>query len=168
MARTVVYSAACRKTGRQKADSLVGPLTRQTIGGAKRLAPRGTHKHGSGTSVSGPRLADSWRVDDVTTAVRRRVTIVNTARYADTIARGSKRHRIPKYGFKRLRFSDWPRGHFSPRLRRRFPDGEFFFKKVNHPGNKRPVRFLQTPLALYGRRAGFKVTISGVTRTRLP
>jgi hypothetical protein len=48
--------------------------------------------------------------------------------------------------------------------------GQFhFFIKVRHPGNKRPVRYLTTPLGLYGRANGFKVTMMGtVNRTHLP
>src|SRR5689334_13330404 len=139
------FPIAIQRTGRQKDDSLVKPLKDATLAGGKYLAPRGTHKHGSGRNVSGPRLASAWKVDQLAGPTKLKVTITNTKKYAATIATGSARHRIPKYGFRRLYFTDWPRGHASPRLRRKFPHGEFFFKNVHHPGNKRPVRFLQTP-----------------------
>lgn len=168
MSRTVIYPIAIHKTGKRKADQLAGRLKDKTIKGAKYLAPRGSHKHGSGTPVKGRRLADSWKVEEFYSGSRKKITITNTANYADVVARGSQPHRIPKRGFKKLRFSDWPRGQASPNLRKRFPSGEFFFKSVHHPGNKRPVRYLQTPLAMYGRQAGFKVRITPGARSRLP
>jgi hypothetical protein len=36
--------------------------------------------------------------------------------------------------------------------------GLFFFKKVNHPGNRRRSGFMTTPLVQFGRRNNFKVT----------
>ena len=78
-------------------------------------------------------------------------------------------HYIRGHG-KRLKFV-WERGNLlvsarsSGRLRGRGPSRRlrrvgpyFLFKAVHHPGNKRPVRFLTTPLYMYGRLAGFRVT----------
>lgn len=69
----------------------------------------------------------------------------------------------------------WARGDFlvaaragrrrgSSRLTGRF----HYFVSVRHPGNKRPVRYLTTPLALFGRINGFVILGVGRGRTRLP
>jgi hypothetical protein len=87
--------------------------------------------------------------------------------YAETVSRGSKPHTIRARNVRFMTFK-WDRGDLSPRLRRRKWRGKFLFRKVYHPGNKRPRRFLTTPLAMYARRSNFKVTYVGVTRGFLP
>lgn len=95
------------------------------------------------------------------------------ARHALTIHQGSKPHTIYSRRGKTLKFR-WERGDFlvaarSGRRRGNRRTGQFhYFLRVRHPGNKRPVRYLAVPLALFGRRNGFEVKTSGWGRTRLP
>jgi hypothetical protein len=101
----------------------------------------------------------------------------STAAHAATVHEGSKPHTIYARG-KMLKFQ-WPRGDFllAARQGRRGGNkrtGRFhYFVRVRHPGNKRPIRYLTTPLTLFGRANGFVVikslqsTLYG-QRTRLP
>lgn len=159
----MVYRTA-RNRGFEAVRSVVTPVRRD----AAYLAPRGTHRHGSGRAVAGKRLADSFvtRWSEGPTFVE--AIIANEKDYSDTVARGSRAHTIRPRRKPFLVF-EWERGRLLSRTRgRRSKSGFFFFKSVRHPGNKRPVRYLQTPLALWGRRANFRVTIVGNNRTRLP
>ena len=94
--------------------------------------------------------------------------------HAATVHQGSSAHTIRSKGGKMLKFR-WARGDFlvaaragrrrgSSRLTGRF----HYFVSVRHPGNKRPVRYLTTPLALFGRINGFVILGVGRGRTRLP
>lgn len=153
-----------RKRGYEAVRSVVTPLRRD----AQILAPRGSHRHGSGTAVAGKALADSFftRWSETPTSVE--AIVGNDRDYSDTVARGSRRHKIRPVHKKLLVF-EWERGRLLRRARgSRNRSGFFFFKSVMHPGNKRPVRFLQTPLALWGRRANFIVTTASNNRSRLP
>lgn len=167
MARWKPYPVAIHRTARAKGFEVVTGLVNDVYTGGRRIAPRGTHRHGSGTAVAGPRLADSFvrRIWETPRFVYGRVTV--TVNYATSQAIGSRPHRIPKSG-RRLMGFKWARGDFSPSLRRRKWRGKFFFTKVRHPGNKRPRRFLQTPLAQYGRQRNFKVKIVANSRSFLP
>lgn len=95
------------------------------------------------------------------------------AQHAATIHQGSQAHVIRSRRGKMLKFR-WERGDFlvaarSGRRRGNRRTGRFhYFLRVRHPGNKRPVRYLTTPLTLYGRRGGFEVRAFGQGRTRLP
>jgi hypothetical protein len=167
MSRIKLYPAVVYRTARAKGYEEVRAVAYPTLAGARYLAPRGSHKHGSGRPVSGPRLADSFgmrwseRINLIT------VEIYNSADYASTVAIGSGPHTIrPKS--KRFLMFEWPRGEASPRMRRRMYKGKFLFKKVRHPGNKRPVRYLQTPLAMYGRSRNFRVVTVPNSRSRFP
>lgn len=103
----------------------------------------------------------------------------STKNYAATVHQGSEAHYIHGRG-KMLKFQ-WERGNLllaarrsgrisgrgrSSRLRSR--GNFFFFATVHHPGNKRPVRYLTTPMHLYGRMNGFRTTSTPVSRSRLP
>src|ERR1044071_4592930 len=152
-----------RATARAKAMELMDPYTQQVLAGGQRLSRRGNHKHGSGKTVAAPRLADTGKITWLGgTADTIRAQVTFTAPHASTVALGSKAHKIPKSGRAKplLKFK-WPRGEASPRLRRRMTrTGFFLFTNVRHPGRKRPVRFLQTPLATYGRKHNFKVKVA--------
>jgi hypothetical protein len=93
--------------------------------------------------------------------------------YAATVHQGSSAHTIRSRSGKMLKFR-WERGDFlvaarAGRRRGNRRTGQFhYFVKVNHPGNKRPVRYLTTPLQMFGRANGFRVTTSGVNRMFLP
>lgn len=146
------------------------PLVRRTVDqihqGAQRLAPRGTHLSGSGARKAGINLQSSIedRIDVRGDIIAGQVG--SRKDYAATVHQGSKRHEIRANG-KLLKF-EWERGNFLLKRRGKGSRRFFFFLKVTHPGNKRPVRFLTTPMHLYGRMNGFRTSSTGVNRTRLP
>lgn len=165
------------------AHQLAGPKVRRTsnliIQGARRLAPRGDHRSGSGARRPGQQLVPSLLIDShstVNTIVER---VGSRVDYAATVHQGSSAHYIHSRG-KMLKFA-WERGNLllaarrSGRIRGRGrssrlrPRGDFFFfATVYHPGNKRPIRYLTTPMHLYGRLNGFRTTSTPASRTRLP
>lgn len=151
-----------------KALALVRRTVNQIDAGATVLAPRGTHRSGSGEASPGVNLASSIHqsihtLGDVITGF-----VGSTKDYAATAHQGSKPHTIRMKG-KMLKFS-WPRGAalVKHRSKGRRTQTIFFFKKVNHPGNKRPVRYLTAPMHQFGRANGFRTTSQPVSRTRLP
>lgn len=170
----------------QLAHRLTLPHVRRTSGsilnGAQRLAPRGDHRSGSGERKPGPTLVNSLYRRDVTSNAAQIVHRVGSDnRYAATMHQGSEAHEIAARG-KLLKFR-WERGNLllaaraagrrNSRGRRvggriRSRGGFFYFVRVRHPGNKRPVRYLTTPMHLYGRMNGFRTTSGPVSRTRLP
>lgn len=155
------------RTARAKAYEVVRSVAAPVLRDAKYLAPRGTHRHGSGTAVAAKRLADSGGQRWSETPRFITAEVFFDADWAATIAKGSQAHTIRPIR-KRFLVFEWERGRLLRGTRGRAGRGGlFFFKKVRHPGNKRPVRYLQTPLALWGRRANMKVTIVGNNRTRL-
>lgn len=133
-----------------------------SVRGMKVLAPSGDHRHGSGRIVSGKKLRDSFSTSISQLPLEVLGEIRNTATYSATMAEGSKPHRIiPKR--KPFLVFRWERGIASPRLSRYANrKGLFFFKKVNHPGNRRRSGYMTTPLATFGRRQNFKVTRSRI------
>lgn len=131
-----------------------------------RLAPKGSHLSGSGARASGPNLQSSI-FDRIESGDERIDAVVGSEKdYAATAHQGSKPHVIRMKG-KLLRF-EWERGQFLLKRRGKRGRGYFLFAKVNHPGNKRPVRYLTTPLHLFGRMNGFRTTSTPVSRSRLP
>lgn len=167
------------------AHRLAGPHVRRTsnliIQGARRLAPRGDHMSGSGKRQPGEQLRESLRIDSKATVNSITERIGSTKKYAASIHQGSMPHFIHGRG-KMLRF-EWERGSIKvvPRGRRgrvrgkrgrvrgkRGPGRIFYFRRVDHPGNKRPVRYLTTPMHLYGRMHGFRTSSKPVSRSRLP
>lgn len=136
------------------------------------MAPRGDHMSGSGKRRAGKRLADS-----ITSRLRSRTheivgRVGSQKKYAATAHQGSSAHTIRGRG-KMLKFR-WDRGDFlvAAQMGRRRGNrrvGHFFyFHSVRHPGNKRPVRYLTTPLSMIARRNGFLVFGVGRGRGRLP
>jgi hypothetical protein len=85
--------------------------------------------------------------------------------YAASVHQGSAPHRID--GDPLLAFF-WPRARYFGGNRRRGPAPLWIARNVMHPGNKRPRRFLTTPLIQYGRQAGFEVSTIPVSRGFLP
>lgn len=167
MSRIVLNKPQVHKTARNKAYSVVRPMVRDVLAGGKRLAPKGNRRHGSGNLDTRPSLAQSWYTKWSENGRWITVIIGNTADHAATVADGSKAHEIvPRRG--RLLAFEWERGNFLRKRRGLSARDLFYFRRVLHPGRKRPVRFLQTPLAMYGRKYGFKTTVSGPNRTRLP
>lgn len=162
------------------AHRLAGPHIRRTsnliINGARRLVPRGDHMSGSGRRRSGTPLAASLHIRTITTVTRITERIGSHVDYATSMHQGSSAHDIESKG-RMLRFR-WERGSLqlaaraAGRIRgRRIPrsrGGYFYFVRVRHPGNKRPVRYLTTPMHLFGRANGFRTTSSPVSRSPLP
>lgn len=93
-------------------------------------------------------------------------TVGARKKYAETAHQGSKAHIIRGKG-RMLKFR-WERGNLLMQHRGRGRRDFFYFKSVRHPGNKRPVRYLTTPLSLVARRNGFLVFGVGRGRRRLP
>lgn len=146
------------------------PLVRRTVNqihqGALRLAPKGTHLSGSGARQPGPNLQSSI-FDRIDSGYERIDAVVGSRKdYAATVHQGSKPHVIRAKG-KLLRF-EWERGQLLLKRRGKRAKGYFLFRKVNHPGNKRPVRYLTTPMHMFGRMNGFSTTSTPVSRSRLP
>lgn len=161
------------------AQRLAGRLHRRTVNeifnGAKHLVPRGSHVSGSGKRRPGQPLLQSLKRTDRNRALQLVTLIGSAKKYAASEHQGSRPHFIRSKG-KMLKF-EWERGNVivSARGRRgrvrgkRGPAGRFFyFHIVHHPGNKRPVRYLTTPMHLYGRLHGYRTSSLGVNRSRLP
>lgn len=140
----------------------------QIDAGATVLAPRGDHLHGSGDPVAGVNLASSIFQEIHVRGNNIDGFVGSRKDYAATAHQGSKPHTIYARG-KMLKF-EWQRGSLlvKHRSKGRRKQTTFFFMKVNHPGNKRPVRYLTTPMHLYGRANGFRTISVPVSRTRLP
>ena len=161
MARIVWNRAEILATAQRKGLPLVQRTTRQVYAAARRLAPRGDHMKGSGKRQPGQQLGPSIGAR-VTVRVNRISGFVGSRkRYAATVHEGSHPHVIRARG-KMLKFrSDRLDFMVAARSGRRGGNkrrgGFFYAVRVRHPGNKRPVRYLTTPLALYGRQNGFVV-----------
>ena len=166
-------------TAHRQAEPLMRRMANLTAQGARRMAPRGDHRSGSGTRVRGVPLATSIRVESQTNVHSIVKRVGSTKSYAATVHQGSSAHFIRGKG-RMLRF-EWERGNLllaarqCGRIRGRGPSSRlrkhgnfFYFVTVHHPGNKRPVRFLTTPMHLYGRLNGFRTTSTPVSRSRLP
>lgn len=144
---------------------------RQIHDGAVRLAPRGSHMKGSGARADGINLQSSIFERSELRGDVYGGEVGSQKPYAMSEHQGSQPHVIRAKG-KLLKF-EWERGRLLMARRnrgrgRRSPQLMFYFRKVNHPGNKRPVRFLTTPMHMYGRANGFRTTSSPVTRGYLP
>lgn len=142
--------------------------------GARTLAPQGDHMSGSGRAKPGATLRASMYSTFESGPTRLVMRIGSRKQYATTIHQGSKAHTIRSSRGKVLKFR-WDRGDFlvaarAGRRRGNRRTGAFhYFVHVRHPGNKRPVRFLTTPLEQFGRMRGFRVTtVRTVNRTFLP
>ena len=162
-------------TAHRQAGPHVRKLANLTIQGARRLAPRGSHRSGSGERQPGQALVPSLVIDSTTTIDTIIERVGSRKRYAATVHQGSSPHRIEHHG-RMLKFQ-WERGNLliAARAKGRIRGGRlrrkgnyFFFKMVNHPGNKRPVRYLTTPMHLYGKMLGFRTTSTPASRSRLP
>lgn len=179
MSRWVPDRTTIRAVKVAKGTELVRGVINDTLRGAKAIARRGDHRHGSGRAVAGPPLHASFgqRWDHGHELIA--AEAFNTRDYSTSLALGSKPHRIPSgsQGPKRLKFR-WTRGDAAVRaaaqgrnIRRsvsRSRDGYFYFRNVRHPGNKRPNRFFQTPLVMAARKRNFRVKVATNSRGFLP
>lgn len=179
MAHVRTYQARVILTAHRLAGPHVRRAANLMIQGARRLVPRGDHKSGDGSRRPGVSLTQSLVIESESTVTSITERIGSRNNYAATVHQGSSPHFISSKG-RMLKF-EWERGHLllaarasgrirgngpSSRLRRR---GSFFyFVQVFHPGNKRPVRYLTTPMHLYGKLFGFRTTSTPASRSRLP
>jgi hypothetical protein len=161
LSKVVLNRAEVLSTPQRFMLPIVQRTTRQIHVAAKRMAPRGDHMKGSGKRQPGQPLQPSINAK-VNVGVNRISGIVGSRKeYATTVHDGSKPHIIRSKG-KMLKFkSDRLDFLVAARAGRRGGNkrrGGFHYAfSVRHPGNKRPVRYLTTPLVLYGRANGFLV-----------
>lgn len=167
MSRVRLNQAEVLRTPRRAALPLVVGVTRQVLSGAKALAPRGTHMSGNDTRRPGQHLSASINASTRATNDLVMSRVGSTNSYAATAHQGSKPHIIRRTSGGLLKFR-WVRGNFLLERRGRRGRTYFYFRFVKHPGNKRPTRYLTTPLVMFGRLANMKVTTVGPGRTRLP
>jgi len=152
------------------------PVTRtvnEVHRGARFLAPEGDHLSGSGKARPGLPLKRS-SYQDINVGSQRILGRVGfKARHSLVVHQGSRPHVIMSRRGKMLKFR-WDRGDFlvaarSGRRRGNRRTGRFhYFARVRHPGNRNPVRYLTTPLHMFGRINGFAVTTVGTGIGRLP
>lgn len=167
MSRIVLNRVAVQKTARAKGYEVCRALARDVLVGAKALAPRGSRMHGSGRTDNRPAIINSFGQRTHETPKYVIFEVYNTADHAASVAVGSQPHDIRPKTANILAFHS-ERFAFARKRAGKSARALFFARKVRHPGNKRPVRFLQTPLAMYGRKHGFKVTTVANNRGRLP
>lgn len=167
MSRVVLYPTAVRRTARDKAHEVCRPLAREVLQGARHLAPTGSRTHGSGKTDNRPSIRASFGIRGSETSRYVTYEVYNTAAHAATVAVGSQAHDIRAKPGKLLAFHS-ERFAFARKSRGLSARALFYARKVRHPGNKRPVRYLQTPLAQFGRKAGFLVETVRNNRQRLP
>lgn len=155
---------------------LVVQTTAKIASGARHIAPRGDHLSGNRKPRPGQHLEAT--IDTELQVSEKSVVgrVVARSNYSMTIHQGSKRHVIRSrdfpYGFVSFYWPRAQRYRFKVNGRMRKFQGKmrptaanvnlYAFYQVNHPGNKRRVRFLTTPMVFYGRAAGFKVSTVGV------
>lgn len=173
MARVRLDSPQITLTAQRFTLPLMDRVTAQILRGAKRLAPEGDHRSGSGAVKKGTPLGFSLHSSMTVGPNRIRSEVGSLVKHAATVHQGSKAHIIRSKRGKTLKFR-WDRGDFlvaahAGRRRGNRRTGAFhYFLKVRHPGNKNPVRYLTTPLAMFGRINGFRVTTVAAGRSRLP
>ncbi len=173
MARVNLHSAHIVQTAQRLTLPLVQRTGQEVLDGARHLVPEGDHMSGSGRPKTGPTLQRSLYSRTRMSTAQIRMRIGANADHAATAHQGSRAHIIRSKRGKTLKFR-WDRGDFlvaarAGRRRGNRRTGRFhYFMKVRHPGNKRPVRYLTTPLQMFGRINGFRVSTSGANRSRLP
>lgn len=142
---------------------LVSTVTDRVERGAKALIPVGDHVSGSGAPARNATLLSSVYQQVTANSATVRGRVGAKTRHAATVHQGSKAHIIRSKRGKMLKFR-WDRGDFlvearAGRRRGNRRTGQFhYFLRVRHPGNKRPVRYLTTPLHLFGGALNFRVT----------
>lgn len=172
MARVVLNRPEVIATAQRRALPMVQRTVAQVHAAARQMAPRGNHLKGSGKRQPGQALAPSISSNIQVGANRIRGIIGSDKRYAATVHEGSRPHVIRAKG-KMLKFrSDRLDFLVAARAGRRGGNkrrgGFHYALRVRHPGNKRPVRYLVTPLFLFGRANGFLVTTTSRPISRLP
>lgn len=174
MARVNLNKTQIILTAQRFALPLVQRTGQEVLDGARFLVPESDHMSGSGKLHTGPTIQRSLYSTTVMGPQRIRMRIGAKANHSMTIHQGSKAHTIRSKRGKMLKFR-WDRGDFlvaarAGRRRGNRRTGQFhYFMSVRHPGNKRPNRFLTTPLEMFGRINGFRVSsVRTVNRSFLP
>lgn len=173
MARVKLHQAQITLTAQRLSLPLVQRTGQEILDGARFLAPSGDHMSGSGKVHPGPTLQRSLYSTTRMTTARIVMRIGAKADHAATVHQGSSAHTIRSKSGKMLKFR-WERGDFLVAARagrrrgNRRTNRFHYFVSVRHPGNKRPVTYLTTPLSMFGRLNGFMVFGVGRGRTRLP
>lgn len=151
---------------------MVQLTTRQVLVGARRLAPSGSHMKGSGRRQPGQKLRASLSASIAVGPNRIRATVGSRKEYATTVHDGSRPHviyargKMMKFRSDRLDFLVAARSGRRGGNKRR--GGFHYALVVRHPGNRRPVRYLTTPLVQFGQANGFRVVLGSIPIRRLP
>lgn len=173
MVRMNWHDAHITATAIRLATPLVQKTGQEVLDGARQLVPESDHLSGSGRPRANLRLQGAFRSFTNAGIPGVRMRISNIADHAMTVHQGSRPHVIRSRGGGMLKFR-WERGDFlvaarAGKRRGNRRTGQFhYFAKVRHPGNKNPVRYLTTPLQMFGRLNGFRVTTVAPGRSRLP
>ncbi len=174
MARVNLNQTQITLTAQRFTLPLVQRTGQEVLDGARHLVPEGDHMSGSGKPKAGPTIQQSMYSRTEMGPSRIKMRIGAKARHSATVHQGSRAHIIRSRGGKMLKFR-WDRGDFlvaarAGRRRGNRRTGAFhYFVRVRHPGNRNPVRYLTTPLQLFGRINGFRVTTVGAgVASRLP
>lgn len=157
MSRVNLNPTAVRTFGRRNGAIAVKSVQRTALAGSKRMARRSpAHLSGSRVPAQGPRLVEAITGTPVTFSgwdVQARIE--SRTRYTLTEHEGSRAHRIRPRKVRNLKFF-WVQKFAIRGGRRRVRPGQAsYFRHVMHPGNRRPVKFLTTPLAASARVNNF-------------
>lgn len=158
MSRIELSRTAVRISGQIAGRKAVTIVVGQALPLMKRAAPRSpAHLSGSRRPKPGRRLSEAIVTTPMivtTTTVAQRIEARKD--YAMSIHEGARRHRIPnRTGGKVLKFK-WRRVVATRGGRRRVRPTQYsYFAHVMHPGIRRPVHFMTTPLAAVARVNNF-------------
>lgn len=158
MSRVVLNKTAVTKFGQRNGAIAVKSVLTPATAGAKRMAPRSpAHLSGNRKPKPGQRLSSSIKSTQLKfTSLTVQARIEALSPYAMSIHEGAKAHRIAPRRKRALKFY-WVKTVARQGGRRRIRPGQAsFFKHVQHPGIRRPVKFLTTPLAAAARASNFR------------
>jgi hypothetical protein len=173
MARVNLNNTQITLTAQRLALPVVTRTVNEVHRGARFLAPEGDHLSGSGKIRAGLPLKNSSFQDIIVGPQRILGKVSFKARHSLVVHQGSRPHVILSKRGKMLKFR-WDRGDFlvaarAGRRRGNRRTGAFhYFVQVRHPGNRNPVRYLTTPLHMFGRINGFRVSTVGTGVSHLP
>jgi hypothetical protein len=156
VSRVNLNRVAVRTFGQTSAAKAIRPVAFAALAGSKRMARRSpAHLSGSGVVKPGLRLSEAINLGPVKNSIWGvEQQLISPKDYSLTEHEGSKPHRITGRG-KKLRFKWRKRIQHRTGFRRVRPSQFSYFDHVWHPGNRRPVKFLTTPLAAAAREHGF-------------
>lgn len=156
MSRVELSRTAVRLSGHLAGRKAIAPVAQQALRGAKLTARRSpAHLSGSRRPKPGPRLSDQIHLTPVVADIWGVSQRLESNRpYTMSEHEGSRPHKIRGKG-KKLKFY-WNKTIARSGGRRRIRASEpSYFNEVNHPGNRRPTKFLTGPLAAAAKLNGF-------------